>query len=372
MSRYMTNMNAGGLLAEMEKAQHITPTENAWLSDYIASNQPQEELSVLLRILLGVGAFISASFLMGFFSITGVIDFKSSVQLMFWGGIFVLNAIFMVRRAETQGLVGHSFLVQTSFCSIGIGKLLFVLGFMQLVGRAHDNWAANFAVLLITAAAWPFYKMSLDRFLSTCAVLFMLLINIVMERKLGIGREVALNVFCLVQIVALGVLFTHAKVTRDFVPVAYALLASLGATVLLFSIQTDIGWGPYQWKLDPSYMNICLSAALVGLIGWAAGDLRKLKNEPLALAAVAAVLLGLVSAPGAIYAIGLMVLGYARLEKPLIAAGALALPLFLFLYYYNMDVSLMQKSGILIASGAVLLAGKIYMSARGFGREEKQ
>ena len=56
-----------------------------------------------------------------------------------------------------------------------------------------------------------------------------------------------------------------------------------------------------------------------------------------------------------------MVFGYAKHEEHLMRIGALLMPVFLFLYYYNLDISLMQKSGTLMGSGIVLLAGSLYM-----------
>jgi uncharacterized membrane protein len=105
------------------------------------------------------------------------------------------------------------------------------------------------------------------------------------------------------------------------------------------------------------------------LIGWAAGNLEKLKTEPLMLASLGAILLGIVSAPGVILSICLMVLGYAKHEKLLLLTGILLMPVFIFFYYYNLDVSLMAKSGVLVGSGVVLLVGRGYLAAKQLDRE---
>ena len=80
------------------------------------------------------------------------------------------------------------------------------------------------------------------------------------------------------------------------------------------------------------------------------------------LASLGAVLLAVVSAPGVLLAIGLMILGYANHERLLLVLGAVLMPAFLCLYYYNLDVSLLNKSMILTVSGVILLAGRFYMS----------
>lgn len=63
-----------------------------------------------------------------------------------------------------------------------------------------------------------------------------------------------------------------------------------------------------------------------------------------------------------------MMVGYAKHEKIMILMGGLQIPVFLFLYYYNLDISLMQKSGVLVGSGIVLLAGNFYLQCRGWDK----
>lgn len=373
MPQYMTKMNAQTLLTVLERTGHVTPQENKWLGDYIVEHNREEELPKLLRLLIGVGAALSSAFLIWFLNAADVINFNSAVQLTLWGGMFIAYAVLMARWAEGFGLVGHSFLIQSSFCSIGIGKFMFVLGCVEGAEpfMRHEGWAAGIGMLVVTLVTWPFYKMTLDRFLSSAAVMCIFLFNILFDRSLGEARELVLNAFGLAQLAAVAVLFTNGRIAREYMPAGYAVLASLGATVAVFASEYKMGWGGHAFTLDPWFMNLFLSAALIGLIGWAAGDMKKLGEQALGLAAAGAALLGMVSAPGIIFAIGLMILGYARQEKLLIALGGLAMPFFLWLYYYNMDIALMQKSGVLVASGAVLLTGKLYLSARNIGREER-
>ena len=99
--------------------------------------------------------------------------------------------------------------------------------------------------------------------------------------------------------------------------------------------------------------------------------MAKLKTQPLLLASMGALLLGLIAAPGILLAIMLMVLGYARHERLLLATGVVLIPVFLFLYYYQLDLSLLQKSAALAGSGALLLAGRFYLRRRGWDKAGK-
>ena len=373
MSRYMTRMNANTLLSSLQESGHTPPSAREDLGDFILARHRERDLPVYLRIVTGIGAFIAVLCLLAFLGISKIIDFDSAAEMILWGVVFIANAIVLARNAPGRGLIGHSFLMQSSFCSVGAGKALFMFGFVNAFhvhSFSGDLWAASAALMIVTAATYPFYRMWLDRYLSGAGALVMMLCAIIDDRALGAARIPLLDVFCLLQIAAAAFFFAHGKIRRDYMPIGYAFITSLCATVGFFAVQAKIGYGGNALYVDPSFVNVSLAAGLILLIGWAAGDIGKLAKQPLLIGALGAALLGFFSAPGVILAVGLMVLGYARHERLLIAAGGLLTPLFIWCYYYNLDVSLLEKSAILVASGLVLLLGKAYMSFKGYGQEK--
>ena len=166
-----------------------------------------------------------------------------------------------------------------------------------------------------------------------------------------------------------SVLLTHRKIKSDYIPLSYALVFSLCVHVLILAsgelASADIA------VISPYFASLVLSGGLIALFGWAAGDMAKLRTQPLLLASTGALLLGLMAAPGMLLAIMLLVLGYARHERLLLATGATLIPVFLFLYYYQLEISLLQKSAALAASGALLLAGRFYLRRRGWDKSSK-
>jgi uncharacterized membrane protein len=74
------------------------------------------------------------------------------------------------------------------------------------------------------------------------------------------------------------------------------------------------------------------------------------------------VCLAAVTTPGVLAAIGLLVLGHARRDALLLAMGTAFFPIFIVVFYYEMEVSLLAKSYILMASGAVLLAARWFLN----------
>ncbi|MBX9696706.1 MAG: DUF4401 domain-containing protein, partial [Alphaproteobacteria bacterium] len=59
-----------------------------------------------------------------------------------------------------------------------------------------------------------------------------------------------------------------------------------------------------------------------------------------------------------------LVVGYARREAILFWMGLVFLPVFIILYYYDVEMTLLAKSFSLMGTGLVLLAGKFYMDHR--------
>lgn len=367
--KYMTAFNAKELFSKWLSHGLIARDDQAELEAFSINQQLEHELPLYLRVLVGVGAFIASLCFIGFLSAAHIISFSSESGLIFWGVLFMGGAVLLAKGASDKDhTVKHSFLMQMSFCFMGTGKTLFVIGIAQLF-KPNEQWGVTVATLLVTLATYHIYKMSIDRFLSSFAVLASIFFNLVYERS-GFGAsEILLNTFFIAQLGIAAILMTSGKIKREYLPLAYAFISSLCLAVTHFSIQSKIGFWSQHHDFNPAVINISLTVAIIALIGWAAGGLERLKSESLSMASLGAVLLGVISAPGILLSIGLMTLGYAKHERLLLLLGGLLFPVFLFFYYYNLDITLMTKSGILVASGGLILAGRAYMHHRGFDRE---
>lgn len=364
MNHQTKTYNTANLLSHLTEKKLLDNSENC--ANFILSGLQEQELPLYLRVLAGVGAFIASLCFIGFLSIAGIISFKSEAELITWGLIFAVGAIGLQRGSGSDNTVKHSFLMQSSFASMAVGKTLFIIGMAQLL---DSGWGVPVATLIITAITYHIYRMSIDRFLSSFAVLVSILTNILWDYDLGLSRELMFNAFFLFQFFGAAILLTHGKIKRDYTPLAYAFVFSIAVSVLFLASQAEFGYWQHKDFIHSIFVNIVLSVGLISLFGWAAGSLNKLKSTPLMWASAAAVVLGFVSAPGIILAIGFMILGYAKHEKILMISGALLMPLVLFLYYYNLDISLLQKSAILTGSGVILLMGSFYIRHRGWDKE---
>ena len=366
MSEYMTRFNAANLLEQLESRNF---TNNEEVADFVIGQQERTR-PFNLGALADIGILLVAS---PFFTIMPF--FIAEKGLIICGLIFIAGAVGLQEAIRLQRVAGHNdavkhvFYRQSSLALIATGKYLFTYGIAQML---DSNWAGAWALLIITGITYPFYRIGIERFLSSFAVLLFILVNILFNTDVSETKETAellLNGFFLLQFACAAILLTHGKIKRDYIPLCYAFVCSLCISVLIFvGILTSYATFSLSVVFDSTFINIVLTGGLIALFGWAAGGMEKLKSEPLVMASIGAVLLGLLSAPGILLAIGLTVLGYAKHERHLMHMGILLIPFFLFFYYYNLyfnlDISLTQRSGILIGSGIVLLAGSLYLKYR--------
>ncbi len=357
-----TSLSAQDLLEKMQADNAIDEKDKSALAKYITQSQGKSEMPIYIRILVGVGAFFSSIFFIGFLAVVKIIDFDSAGGLIFFGLLFMTGAYFLLKMAEENDeTVFHSFMTQCSFCSIAIGKVFFVAG---LTTAFEKQAMIPLASLIVTLFTYNLYKMFMDRFLSSTATLLAFMAWIVSEYDIRESREILLCILFLIEMGGASYLLTSRKLSRVFTPLSYAFAFSLCAFVWLITVEENV-FSPPAFI----FMNVVLTVAFIGLIGWAAGGAEKLKKESLLIACGGAVILGFISSPGILLSLALLVVGYARHDRILTQGGALLLPIYLLHYYYNIDLTLAEKSAVLIFSGAVLLAGRFYLRWRQLDRE---
>ena len=341
----MSKYNAANLIEAINSEGFVS---DEGLPDFIIAQQKKKPLPLYLMILTGIGAFIALFCFVVFLAATYIIDFYNEVNLLIWGVIFISGAIVIQKFTNHKNIVKQSFFIQSSLAFIVVGQLLL---FIAVTSLLDSFWTAIFVLVILTSITYYFYHLSVDRFLSSFGLLLFVWTDL-----FGNDQTLLFNGFFLVQLVVAGLLLTDSKVKNDYIPLAYALVFSLSINVLF---------------VESFVVNIFVAIGLIALFAWVAEGRNKLKTQPLLLACIGALLLGIISAPSILFAIALMVLGYAKHEKKLTIIGGLLMPVFLFYYYYNLEVSLLVKSLILIGSGMVLLVGRFYMQYKGWSKGVK-
>ncbi len=375
MDEALSKLDAGKLLFALESNRHITSRQREQLADRIRRKETSADLPYYLRLLAGIGAFIATGCLLGFLALTKVIAFDNAAEAMGWGGMLIACGIVLARTAAIDaGIALHSFLMQTSFCLVGAGKLLAICGIVGLFPHDYRHnggelWNVAFALAAVTALTWPFYDVFIDRFICSAATLLTAMSAIIVGHAGSEMTEFLLNGLLVAELCIAGFIFTSGRAGRSLAPLGYALLSAITVIVSFLSVDGIRDLPFHAPVFSPAFANIALAAALVGLIGWAAGDLKRLSQEPLLIASAGAGMLGFIATPGITLGLGLMILGYARLSRRLLAYGGLLTAAFLCIYYYSLALTLFEKSGVLVASGLLLLAGYGYMRFRKLDKE---
>lgn len=363
MSKYMSQYKASDLLEKLSKKGFIDSGDES-IQRFVIEQQQDKELPLYLRALVGVGAFIASLCFIGFIAFG--MEIREEEGFVISGLVFIALAIGLQKVGGYGHTIKSSFFMQSSFALMATGKTLFTFGMAEILGT---GWGATIALLIITVATYHIYRMSVDRFLSTFALLFSILLNVLWGRELPGIREFLLNGFMLFQVAAAAVLIANVKIKRDYIPLTYGLLFSLCSSALFLASYAKFGYWQHEEVINPIFATLLFTGSLIAVISWIGGGVKKLNVEPSRLACLGAILLGVISTPGIMLSIVLMILGYAKHEKIMLTMGALLLPVFLFFYYYNLDVSLVEKSGALVGSGVILLVGRFYIGFKGWDKE---
>lgn len=303
-----------------------------------------------LRVLAGVGAWVAALCFIAVLAILGV--FGEGHVVVVWGAVFVGAAI--VLRRVTGGDFGAQFALALS-----------VAGHIAVLVWAEENASLPLVAILLCALVYPLYRDGTHRFLSCAGTLLLCAGWLAFESYLDEARFAGRHLLVLVEAAGVCVLFTTRGAcgrgrSPALRPLAYALAAALVGTLLFDA-------GGWATSGTTAGYKIILTACLLYACVWATGRTwaRAVQmDEPLALALVAVLALGIVSAPGVLAAGLLLVVGYARHDTLLVGLGTAFFPVFIWFFYYTLAADLLTKSFLLFASGIVLLLLRYFAARR--------
>lgn len=311
---------------------------------HLADAGADRPMPVTLQALVGAGAWASALCFLAFLGISRIID-KDTM----WPAGLVLAAFATALRFRFH----HVFITQGSLAIALAGEALVISG-IGVQSNAYVSAVAAAAVL--AAALYPLYRDPVHRFLLP-AVAIGLAVGLPFEQRC----PGAVHAIVLALTAAALWLWTRPRLSAELRPLAYALAASIPATLAVFASGFRI-----ETPAWPS--TLILAGGMIGTIAWAAGG--SLGREPVRLALAGTVLLGALFAPGILAGLLLLVLGYARRERALAGLGALSLAGFLVLFYYDINLDLGTKSALLGASGLALLGAREVLRRRPWARKE--
>jgi len=308
-----------------------------------------------VRAMLGIAGWIGALFLLGFVGAAFSLLADSPGAALFVGAACCGGAFALFRTFD-----GNDFAEQFGLAVSLAGQMLMITGLSGILG-AQEGVPLYLAAALIEAALALAIPNFLHRLLATCGA--------AIAAALAINAAALHGLSAPILCVGLALVWLEPKVWasggRLWRPVGYGLVLAVllvepfrlfGADTLFGSANSPSGWIAINGPL----IGRALSAAV---LLWVAVALVRREGvdpaSPIGLTAgAAALVLGLasVTAPGLASALLILLLGFAIGNRILVALGILSLLGFVTHFYYSLHATLLEKSGILAATGLCLLA----------------
>lgn len=289
-----------------------------------------------VRLLVGIGAWIAAAFLVLFLFALDLIDGDSTAVFT---GVVLLALAFWMRRVPRS-----DFLHQLALALWLVGQVLTVFG----IGSMTDSVAAAAAgSLLVQAASLLRFPDVVGRFLATGFA-----VASVAALLVEAGIPFSLDLALLAAALPAGYLWWRrpaalaSRYAESVGPVGYGLVVS--AFLLLLTTFGD----PFERG----------GVGLVAAAGLTAGvvviALALMSPRPLVAVLGGILILGAatVSAPGVMAGVGALLLAFRAGDRVLMGMAWVFLAVFLTGYYYDLEITLLEKSGLLALCGVVLLA----------------
>lgn len=354
-----TPLRLGDLLAQLPTTAN-NPAGNQALPP-LANPLDADSSPWYVKGLVGIAAWIAALFIGAFLGLTGLLLIPDFMLIL---GVILTVAAIVIKRLASRSI----FLGQLTFAAILTGQGLLISDFYWRVLTSDflwwrfitdiDAWNQGIGetaifVIALEVLIFALYPDALHRVLSIFAITTATLVLFYIQ-------ELPDWIHFVTFVLALGAVISWQQELRLLAsrwhpfraPLGYGLALALFG-VSLFSLDDLSLWSTQWW---PS------AAALAVVLLYLAFTLLRELDRPLfspvglwTLGAVALLLIPAYQTPGILAAIIVLLLGYWRNNVLLMGLATAFLLFFLSAYYYYLDITLLNKSYILMGTGAVLL-----------------
>lgn len=300
-----------------------------------------------LHLLVGAGSLVAALLLLVFFGMVDLLDSGGAAVTL---GLILCGGAAALRRAFARTGVLH----QAPLAPALTGALMVCFGIWELAGGGFFSGDGDrplslaLAGLIALETAMIFaYRDGLHRFLAAVAICLALCL-LLLTNELQILA--ALLAAALGWAAALAWQHESLLAQREELsrPLAYGLTLGLFAVVWALLLEPDT----LDWVA-----SVGLAAALAYQV-WRLLAGAAPRTRAAGLAVVALLLAVAWSSPGLLAAPLILLVGFGRGNRSLVAVGALFLASYLIFFYYNLELTLLAKSLALLGAGLALLGAR--------------
>jgi hypothetical protein len=323
--------------------------------------QSADEMPVYLRIVVGIGAWLATGFLLGFFF--GLDLLTSALARIVFGVVLVALSVWRRRRARND--FSRHAAVAASFA--GQGLIVFGLG-----EATTDVSVPAMVAVLLSVVLIRLVPDRLHRFISAVVAAHAATIALT-TLHLPLAHDIAaLLVVCAGAWIWRVRLHDRSDdVDEMLLPVGYGLVVALFGILVQSTFASAVLGGldrSHRHELPfvgaPSTIAIALVLALLAYaIVREHGTARRHAVVGTIVVAIALFAAATLRSPGIIAGVAILVLGFDRRNPLLIELAVAYLFVFGAMYYYSLDLTLLEKSGILVGSGALCLGARALLGA---------
>ncbi|ACC98847.1 hypothetical protein Emin_1297 [Elusimicrobium minutum Pei191] len=339
--------------------------ENKEAAKLVLSSDKQN-LSLIIKIILGIGAFVSAIFF--FLALTTVLVFSRSQGFAFAAlGLIVMVCAVAAKLTVKNLSPGPRFFVdQLLLAAILFGKGCILFGILTHFERHRSYIIVDVGMItcfFLAAVPYKFFDSAADRFISVFT--FMIFVYLKMFAFGGIWFS-SNFVMLLSFIIGFFCFFLRKK---DYYPIAWAMVLSMAIPAVCNIFIVYKAYSAYM-----SYSAVMLNVYKIILILFLSvmfaldAYLKGNLNKKTALILPVLLIFSLPFNLPVIYALALLVLGFyfsdlkIKILSYIILCGGIAY------LYYSLHITLLAKSVLLLVSGLVLLALRELLKRYGYAR----
>jgi len=294
-----------------------------------------------VRWVIGVGAWVTAVVLMalGGAIVFSLLEIESISAFAYFGVVFFAAGIWFCRQAGSS-----IFAEQLGVATTAAGAAMVAIGFG---GAAEDLWIG-----FVAATMMLFVVIALCNDRTIQFLVAMLALCFYVAAVLDLESEHTLDLIALAT--PLGLLLILFPPRRDMLPTAIAALMTFPVFSAFPRFDVFSMISVDQQGTIARILHIALFLGLVGL--HLRNKLSTRATMSVVAFAVVAVLICLILPPGGSAAILILMLAFVVGSRPLALLGAALQSNFVVRYYYDLDMNLFDKSLLLMAVGALLIA----------------
>ena len=364
-------------------------SEEAWQSEAKRKDGEFGVFAIIIRVIAGL--FILGMMVVAIAGLIALLGLDSRWEHVA-GTIGVLTTGFAAWKFCTSYKMlekQYSFkgLMYLSLLLVGKACLLAALfgWFDTGLFRSESGWIVALVFSLITLASLFFYRMYLEAFLAILVSLFLLDVTLGAEmlkvllpqdnmRVLGSGDEAQImrirSAGVLVSTLSVSLLIGMTAVLIAIQNRRYLSSVYFYAVVLFLAYKFLPLDNQVYWSLGSTIdvkLGVDLGMVVVGfcavstLYAFLIGGWQKLKSLEHVIVICCIIILAVLGLYGVLFAVALMALGHVRHDRVLWVIGLIYLPIYLFLFYYSLDVTLLIKSYMLLGSGIAILAARFVL-----------